>query len=119
MKCITFNTGTYRKAFNSGGCKDKQRNIRCYNGFIKDQENKKFKYWFKYKFKNQYIYLPLQINNNYHNFNLIKQGQYFVKINIIGIKDIEDYVFKNFENIEGMDLNVKHNIMNLLEENRI
>ena len=65
----------------------------------------------------------MQINNNYHDFNSIKQGQYFVKINkkkidIIGIKDIEAYVFKDFENVEGMDLNVKHNFC-VLSNNKI
>lgn len=123
IKLIEFSTGTYRKAFNCSNSKDKQGNIHCYNGFIKSQKNTKFKYWFKYKFKNNYVYLPLQINNDYHNFQKIKQGQYFIKINkkkvdIIGTKDVENYIFKDFQNIEGLDLNIKHNFC-VLSNNKV
>ena len=123
IKCITFSTGTYRKAFNFCNVKDKYGNIRCYNGFIKDQENVKFKYWFKYKFKNKYIYLPLQINDTYHNFQKLKNGQYYIKINkkkvdIIGTKEVEDPIFKEFQKVEGMDLNIKNNFC-VLSNNKI
>lgn len=114
LRVIEFTTGSYRKPF--GNNKDKNGNKVQENGFVFDSTNALYKHWFKYKTKNQTLYLPVEINNQYHNLSSIKDGQFFVKRNknkfdFIGTKDEDNPDFKDFNTVVGIDLNVKHNFI--------
>ena len=108
LKVIDFKTGTHRVAFNSNG------NHTTQNGFVLDNSNLLYKHWFKLKHGKEDIYLPIQINEEYHHFDDINKSQYTMKINkhkveIIGTKEAIYPTFKDQINVEGMDLNVKNN----------
>lgn len=60
------------------------------------------------------IFVPLQINNAYHNLAKSKKSSWLVKyhsnkIEVIGTKDVDALSFHEEVNVEGLDLNVKHN----------
>ena len=85
--------------------------------FIYDLTNSLYKYWCKIDLKNkQNIYIPLQVNEKYHNFNKIRKQQWIIKssikgnkIDIIGTKEVEKLQFLKFNKVVGIDLNVKNN----------
>ena len=81
---------------------------------IFDGNNKLYKYWFKFNHKGNSVYLPLELNKDYHHFSSIRKAQFFIKVNkkkidIIGTKESDNPDFKDFVKCEGIDLNVKHN----------
>ena len=111
IKQIEFTTGTFRAAYAANG---KTINSQ----FIKDDTNSKYKYWFKLDLRNNDIYLPLQFNSTYNNFDKIRNAQYFIKVvnnkvNVISTKDALNPEFKEFKECVGIDLNVKHNFCQL------
>ena len=85
--------------------------------FIYDPTNTLYKYWCKIDLKNkQNVYIPLEINEDYHNFNKIRKQQWIVKlsekgnkIDVIGTKCVDELKFKEEQEVVGIDLNVKHN----------
>lgn len=85
--------------------------------FIYDSSNTLYKYWCKIDLKNkQNVYIPLQVNNSYHNFNKIRKQQWIIKpsikgnkIDIIGTKEVKKPEFLKFNKVIGIDLNVKNN----------
>ena len=85
--------------------------------FIYDPTNTLYKYWCKIDLKNkQNVYIPLEVNEDYHNFDKIRKQQWIVKlsekgnkIDIIGTKYIDELEFKEEQEVVGIDLNVKHN----------
>ena len=85
--------------------------------FIYDPTNSLYKYWCKIDLKNkQNIYIPLQVNNSYHNFPKIRKQQWIIKpsikdnkIDVIGTKEVEKPEFLKFNKVIGIDLNVKNN----------
>ena len=87
------------------------------SGFIYDPTNTLYKYWCKIDLKDkQNIYIPLEVNEDYHNFDKIRKQQWIVKlsekgnkIDIIGTKYVDELEFKGENEIVGIDLNVKHN----------
>lgn len=110
-KPIQFTTGTYRTPFNASG-----KTIN--SEFIKDDSNVKYKYWFKLNLRKEYgdIYIPLQFNQKYNDFNKIQNKQFFIKtlqnkhkISIISTKNNSEPIFKQSNKSIGVDLNVKHN----------
>ena len=103
-----YRTGSFRLIhWNSAICSD----------FIYDETNTLYKYWCKIDLKNgQNIYIPLQINEDYHNFDKIRKQQWIVKlsekgnkIDVIGTKEAEEPVFNEYNDVVGIDLNAKHN----------
>ena len=92
--------------------------------FIYDPTNSLYKYWCKIDLKNkQNIYIPLQVNNKYHNFNKIRKQQWIIKpsikgnkINVIGTKEVKKPNFKEFNKVIGIDLNVKNNFASCSNE---
>lgn len=106
-----YQTGSFRIAHktNSVGtiCSD----------FIYDPTNTLYKHWCKIDLKDkQNVYIPLEVNKDYHNFDEIRKQQWIVKlsekgnkIDIIGTKYIDELEFKEENEIVGIDLNVKHN----------
>ena len=47
--------------------------------FIKDDTNSKYKYWFKLDLRNHNVYLPLQFNKDYNNFELVDETEKYYK----------------------------------------
>ena len=92
--------------------------------FIYDPTNSLYKYWCKIDLKNkQNIYIPLQVNNKYHNFNKIRKQQWIIKssikgnkIDVIGTKEVGKPTFKEFNKVIGIDLNVKNNFASCSNE---
>lgn len=92
--------------------------------FIYDPTNSLYKYWCKIDLKNkQNIYIPLQVNNKYHNFSKIRKQQWIIKpsikgnkIDVIGTKKVEKPEFKEFNKVIGIDLNVKNNFASCSNE---
>ena len=114
MKVIGFTTGTYRKVY--GINKDKFGKTIQENGFIEDISNSLYQVWFKHKSRKETIYLPIQINSNYHNLSKTEKSQFFVKRNgnkfdFIALKEVENPDFKDFNKVVGVDLNIKHNFI--------
>jgi putative transposase len=88
--------------------------------------NSLYKYWFIFKMKNDNEYrLPLEINEDYHNKNII--GKEFMlymslkknKINISTTYEGEELSFKPFNKAVGMDVNIKHNFAKLSDDKEI
>ena len=92
--------------------------------FIYDPTNSLYKYWCKIDLKNkQNIYIPLQVNNKYHNFNKIRKQQWIIKpsikgnkIDVIGTKEVKKSEFLKFNKVIGIDLNVKNNFASCSNE---
>ena len=92
--------------------------------FIYDPSNTLYKYWCKIDLKNkQNIYIPLQVNNKYHKFSKIRKQQWIIKpsikgnkIDVIGTKEVEKPIFKKFNKVIGIDLNVKNNFASCSNE---
>ena len=92
--------------------------------FIYDPSNTLYKYWCKIDLKNkQNIYIPLQVNNKYHNFNKIRKQQWIIKpsikgnkIDVIGTKEVKKPEFLKFNKVIGIDLNVKNNFASCSNE---
>ena len=108
-----YQTGSFRIAYKHGG-----NNQTCTDSdFIYDETNTLYKHWCKIDLKNnQNIYIPLQVNEDYHNFGKIRKQQWIVKlsekgnkIDVIGTKEVNEPKFKEYNEVVGIDLNVKHN----------
>lgn len=92
--------------------------------FIYDPSNALYKYWCKIDLKNkQNIYIPLQVNEKYHNFSKIRKQQWIIKssikgnkIDVIGTKEVKKPKFKEFNKVIGIDLNVKNNFASCSNE---
>jgi len=82
-------------------------------------DNALYKYWFVFRMykKNGEYRLPLQINDSYHNgktpiakmFTINLSPKNSSKINIATTCEVNEPVFKPFNKVVGMDLNLKHN----------
>jgi len=82
-------------------------------------DNVLYKYWLVFRMykKNGEYRLPLQINDDYHNgkkpiakeFTISLSPKNQSKINIATTCEVNEPVFKPFNNVVGMDLNLKHN----------
>ena len=92
--------------------------------FIYDPTNSLYKYWCKIDLKNkQNIYIPLQVNNSYHDFSKIRKQQWIIKpsikenkIDVIGTKEVKKPEFLKFNKVIGIDLNVKNNFASCSNE---
>jgi putative transposase len=91
-----------------------------------DNTNSLYKHWFIFKMKGNKEYrLPLEINKDYHNKNII--GKEFMlylslkknKINISTTYEGEELSFKPFNKAVGMDVNIKHNFAKLSDDKEI
>lgn len=104
-----YQTGSFRIIHHIGSC--------ICSDFIYDSTNTLYKYWCKIDLKDkQNVYIPLEVNESYHNFNEIRKHQWIIKlsekgnkIDIIGTKYVDELSFKEENEIFGIDLNVKHN----------
>ena len=105
---LQFKTETYTKY----GYTTSSKKVPC---FIVDNTNKKYKYWYIYKIRDEYVYLPLQINNKYHNnYNtdkLCKIGIKNNKIFVYATKQEDEPIFNNIGNTIGVDVNVVNNFL--------
>ena len=105
---IVFKTGTYTKF----GFTTSSKKIPC---FIVDETNKKYKYWYIYKTRDNCIYLPLQINKQYHNnYNtdkLCKVGIKNNKVFVYATKQEDEPIFNNIGESIGVDVNVVNNFL--------
>ena len=83
--------------------------------FIVDKTNKKYKYWYIYKTRDEYVYIPLQINKQYHNnYNTDKFCKVGIKNNkvfIYATKQEDEPIFNNIGNVIGVDVNVVNNFI--------
>ena len=87
------------------------------NEFFIDDTNSEYKHWFKFTNKQTRIYLPIDINEEYHNYSKIRGQSFIIKFNsdkkdrvdIITSINGETPQFKEYENTIGIDLNAKHN----------
>jgi len=91
-----------------------------------DNTNSLYKHWFIFKMKGNKEYrLPLEINKDYHNKDLIaKEFLLYLsakknKINISTTYEGEKPVFKSFNKAIGMDVNIKHNFAKLSDDKEI
>jgi putative transposase len=91
-----------------------------------DETNSLYKHWFIFKMKGNKEYrLPLEINDEYHNKEII--GKEFIlylslkknKINISTTYEGEELSFKPFNKAVGMDVNIKHNFAKLSDDKEI
>ena len=91
-----------------------------------DNTNSLYKHWFIFKMKGNKEYrLPLEINEDYHNKNII--GKEFMlylslkknKINILTTYEGEELSFKPFNKAVSMDVNIKHNFAKLSDDKEI
>ena len=101
---IEFKTGTWR-------C-----NIQTKADFVIDETNSLYKHWMKISLRKEYgdIYIPLQINSKYHDLSKSNKSSWLVKcikdkVLVIGTKEAKALKFYDEVNVEGLDLNVKHN----------
>ena len=105
---IVFKTGTYIKF----GFTTSSKKVPC---FIVDNTNKKYKYWYIYKTRDEYVYLPLQINKQYHkSYNTDKICNVSIKGNkvfIYATKQEDEPVFNDIDNTIGVDVNVVNNFL--------
>ena len=105
---IVFKTGTYTKF----GFTTSSKKVPC---FIVDKTNKKYKYWYIYKIRDEYLYLPLQINKQYHNNcnidKLCKVGIKNNKVFVYATKQEDEPVFNDIGNTIGVDVNVVNNFL--------
>ena len=105
---LVFKTGTYIKY----GFTTSSKKIPC---FIVDETNKKYKYWYIYKTRDEYVYLPLQINKQYHkSYNIDKLCKVGIKNNkvfIYATKQENEPIFNNIGNTIGVDVNVVNNFL--------
>ena len=105
---LQFKTGTYIKY----GFTTSSKKIPC---FIVDETNKKYKYWYIYKIRDEYLYLPLQINKQYHkSYNIDKLCKIGVKGNkvfVYATKQEDEPVFNNIGESIGVDVNVVNNFL--------
>ena len=91
-----------------------------------DNTNSLYKHWFIFKMKNGKEYrLPLEINKDYHNKDLIAKEFLLCpstkknKISISTTYEGEKPVFKPFNKAVGMDVNIKHNFAKLSDDKEI
>ena len=91
-----------------------------------DNTNSLYKHWFIFKMKGDREYrLPLEINKDYHNKDLIAKEFLLYpstkknKINISTTYEGEKPVFKTFNKAVGMDANIKHNFAKLSDDKEI
>jgi len=91
-----------------------------------DNTNSLYKHWFIFKMKGNKEYrLPLEINEEYHNKDLIaKEFLLYLsvkknKINISTTYEGEELSFKPFNKAVGMDVNIKHNFAKLSDDKEI
>jgi len=91
-----------------------------------DNTNSLYKYWFIFKMKGNKEYrLPLEINKEYHNKDIIaKEFLLYLstkknKINISTTYEGKEPVFKSFNKAVGMDVNIKHNFAKLSDDKEI
>jgi putative transposase len=91
-----------------------------------DETNSLYKHWLIFKMKGNKEYrLPLEINKDYHNKNII--GKEFLlylslkknKINISTTYEGEKLSFKPFNKAVGMDVNIKYNFAKLSDDKEI
>ena len=105
---IIFKSGTYTKY----GYTTSSKKVPC---FIIDNTNKKYKYWYIYKIRDEYVYIPLQINKQYHNnYNIDKLCNVGIKNNkvfIYATKQEDEPVFNNIGESIGVDVNVVNNFI--------
>ena len=108
LPVIVFKTGTYTKF----GFTTSSKKVPC---FIVDNTNKKYKYWYIYKTRDEYVYLPLQINKQYHkSYNTDKICNVSIKGNkvfIYATKQEDEPVFNDIDNTIGVDVNVVNNFL--------
>ena len=108
-KVIEYTTGTHDKPYSPHG-----KNGKSLSSYIfKNEDCKEFKWWFCYKNRKDKIYLPLQINEEYHK-DMPLNVEAKVRINkndieIIITKEAPALEFKKSKKIVGMDLNSKSN----------
>jgi len=82
-----------------------------------NDDKKKFKHWFNFRMKGKkVISLPLQVNNAYHKLKDWIDNEFVLslsvkenKIDISSTIDEPEPVFKSFNKVEGLDINVKNN----------
>lgn len=60
------------------------------------------------------MYIPLQVNDEYHDFEKSLNSSWLVKctdnkVQVIGTKQANELCFRDECNVAGIDLNVKHN----------
>jgi len=91
-----------------------------------DNTNSLYTHWFIFKMKGNKEYrLPLEINKDYHNKDLIaKEFLLYLsvkknKINISTTYEGEEPVLKPFNKAVGMDVNIKHNFAKLSDDKEI
>ena len=117
LPVITFTTGTHRKSPYENG-----KTISSY--IFKDSTNTRHKTWFAYKLPKayakslglpiDYLYLPIQANRKYHKHKM-RRSEFTIKVdnnnkvNVITTRIADPLMFKDFNKVVGMDLNVKHN----------
>ena len=101
---IEFKTGTWR-------C-----NEQTMSDFIVDETNMLYKHWMKIDLRKEFgdIYIPLQVNDAYHDLSKSQKSSWLVKclnnkVEVIGTKEADVLKFHDEANVEGLDLNVKHN----------
>ena len=108
LRRIEFRTGTYTKFGYTTGSKS----AMC---FTVDTSNRKFKYWYIYKIRDRYIYIPLQIDKKYHKAALTdRQCKVSVRGNrviIYSVKEVDEPVFNDVGETVGVDVNVVNNFI--------
>lgn len=109
MHKIEFKTGTWRCCYSHNG-----KSISS-NRFV-DKTNMLYKHWMKIDLRKEFgdIYIPLQVNEDYHDLSKSQNSSWLIKcssnkIQVIGTKEADVLKFNDEMNVEGIDLNVKHN----------
>lgn len=108
LRPIVFQTGTYTKF----GYTTTSKSTPC---FIVDESNGRYKYWYVYKIKDEYVHIPLQINKKYHNSSFTdRQCKVSVRGNrviIYSVKEVDEPVFNDEGETVGVDVNVVNNFI--------
>ena len=109
-KCIEFTTGSYMKF---GYTSTSKKNLV----FQDDDTNTKYKNWYCYRIKGGEIWLPVEVNVKYHPKDYSNAQHYAVmrnnKLMIFTSTEVKEPVFKEKVIVEGVDVNVKHNLFTL------
>ena len=108
LRIIVFRTGTYTKFGYTTGSKS----APC---FTVDESNRKYKYWYIYKIRDRYVYIPLQINKEYHDGSSTdRQCKVSVRGNRVIIyapTQADEPVFNDVGETVGVDVNVVNNFI--------
>ena len=133
IKLIELTTGSYIKVpvFNKNKVDKNGKSLATKHSYIfKDESNKEYKHWFKFKTPGKTVYIPLAYNHKYHNnfkdylldkevyISLSPKNKININLNVVVKEPIflidkksKLKTYQREKHIIGIDLNVRDNFL--------